>query len=70
MPMYEFRCADCGNRFEELVFSSNYLPEEIICPACNSVNSEKLISAAAISTGGSNQSGTSSDYCSSGSGFN
>jgi len=58
MPMYEFKCGDCGHRFEELVFSANAPVDKIACPQCGSHNSEKLISAAAIS-GASGHSGGS-----------
>ncbi len=30
MPIYEFACASCGERFEELVPAGAYVP----CPAC------------------------------------
>ncbi len=41
MPIYEFICRDCGNKFEELV----RLEEETInCPKCSSKNSQKILS--------------------------
>ena len=41
MPIYEYRCGDCGARFEVLVYSDK---TEIVCEKCGSKNAEKLIS--------------------------
>lgn len=41
MPIYEFECAGCGERFEELVAAG---VEAIACPACGSERTERLIS--------------------------
>lgn len=43
MPIYEYECTDCGNRFEALI-RGNEKPE---CPACEGGNLEKLMSASA-----------------------
>jgi putative FmdB family regulatory protein len=32
MPIYEYKCEDCGTKFEKLVRNSN-LPE-LACPSC------------------------------------
>jgi putative FmdB family regulatory protein len=42
MPIYEYRCGECGNVFEEIVASAdaNNLP----CPSCKSKKTEKLMS--------------------------
>ena len=32
MPIYEYLCSDCGNKFEKLVLKPG--SEEIACPAC------------------------------------
>lgn len=42
MPLYEYRCKDCGNKFEKLVSLSE--KDKIKCPGCGSENTEKLIS--------------------------
>ena len=48
MPMYEFRCRDCGERFEELRNVSE--PDAgIECPQCGGVRVERLLSAFATS---------------------
>jgi len=41
MPIFEFECKDCSNKFEELTKGQ----EKIDCPQCNSYNLKKLISA-------------------------
>jgi len=33
MPMYEFKCNNCGDEFEELILQSN---AQVICPGCRS----------------------------------
>ena len=56
MPMYDYRCKNCDEVFEELVFSSDISDEEIECPKCGQNKSERLLSAPMISTGGSSSS--------------
>ena len=41
MPIYEYECRDCGERFEHLLRAG----EPPVCPACGSQNLEKQISA-------------------------
>ncbi|MEW5724647.1 MAG: zinc ribbon domain-containing protein [Thermodesulfobacteriota bacterium] len=60
MPLFEYICQDCENRFEALVLSSE---EEVLCPACESQRLEKLFSPFARTSGGS------STGCSGGRGF-
>jgi putative FmdB family regulatory protein len=48
MPIFDYECSSCGNRFELLVLpSSSSVPE---CPSCKSQALSKLISVAAISS--------------------
>jgi putative FmdB family regulatory protein len=47
MPIYEYRCKGCGQVFEYLVLSSS---ADAKCPACDSVQLERLVSACAISS--------------------
>lgn len=41
MPIFEFRCKKCGKEFEEVVLGST---AKVICPACASEDTEKLMS--------------------------
>jgi putative FmdB family regulatory protein len=43
MPIYEYKCKDCGMAFEALVRSFD--SEAVRCPGCGSGNMERLISA-------------------------
>ena len=56
MPMYDYRCKNCDEVFEELVFSSTIPDEEIECPKCGQHKTERLLSAPMISTSGSSNS--------------
>lgn len=48
MPIYEYECRECQNRFELLVFASTS-PE---CPECQSTDLEKLMSLSAVNSDG------------------
>ncbi len=50
MPMYEYRCRDCGQSFEE-IRGVNELDEGALCPTCGG-GAEKLFSSFATATGG------------------
>lgn len=43
MPIYEYRCMDCGKASEVLLRNPD--SESIKCPACGSGNLERLLSA-------------------------
>jgi len=40
MPIFEYRCENCGEKFEKLIYGA----EELTCPKCGSKNIKKLIS--------------------------
>jgi putative FmdB family regulatory protein len=42
MPIYEFECERCGERFEELVGSDAATPA---CPACAAAGARRLLSS-------------------------
>jgi len=46
MPIYEFRCKECGEVFEELVLGKS--GENITCHKCGSKEVEKLMSTIAF----------------------
>ncbi len=61
MPIYEYRCSLCGERFEKLVRTTSG-PVEIRCPACNADRVERQVSMfgfANASSGGSYNSASS-----------
>lgn len=45
MPIFEFRCTDCGESFEQLIRSQ----EAAACPKCGHKHVEKLMSAPSMS---------------------
>ena len=48
MPLYEYKCQDCGAEFEALVsFSAR---DDVACEQCGSVNVERLVSDFASSS--------------------
>ncbi|MBN2365658.1 MAG: zinc ribbon domain-containing protein [Calditrichaeota bacterium] len=62
MPLFKYRCRDCGEEFEELVSLAN--SNNVECPHCDSRHTEKLVSK--FATIGSSSSGTSAGSCGSG----
>lgn len=51
MPLYEYRCPDCGHEFEQLQKFSD--PPTKDCPECGETNVKKLISRTSFSLKGS-----------------
>ncbi len=62
MPIFEYKCDDCGGEFEELVFDQNETPE---CPKCGSKKTAKLMSCCRFKSGGGADAGASEDSSSS-----
>jgi len=51
MPLYEYKCRDCGTVFEELVGKT--VPDSMpLCPKCGSDNCERLFSTFAARVNG------------------
>ncbi len=44
MPIYEFKCEECGKSFEELIFKKED-EKKITCPYCGSKKVEKVLSS-------------------------
>ena len=63
MPIYEYVCQDCGEKYEKLVRSST-AKVELICPKCGSQHAEKTFSVFGA-IGKSSKSGTSASNLSS-----
>jgi len=53
MPIYEYRCQECGEKFEKFVRSMNNPGPEIECPKCGGQKVEKLLSAFGLQVSGS-----------------
>lgn len=53
MPIFEYKCNNCGKKFDVLHKSSTNMAE-VVCPDCQSKNSKKLLSSfsASMSSGG------------------
>lgn len=51
MPIYEYRCADCGYQKEYLQKVSD--PQMTVCPSCNKVTFAKMLTAAGFQLKGS-----------------
>ena len=64
MPLFEYRCQNCGTKFEALVFSSQ-ADKPVECENCGSEDTEKLLSTFA-STGTEKSVGSGSGCSSSG----
>ena len=50
MPIYEFKCNECGKKFSKIVMKKDDLIE---CPKCKSKNVKKLMSSFSASTSSS-----------------
>lgn len=61
MPIYEYRCPTCGEKFEKLVRFGN--SQAVQCPRCNSDTPQRMISLFAQSSGGSVSVGSSQSSC-------
>ncbi len=68
MPIYEFRCENCGRLFEALCLTQKD-ERDLRCPYCSSKEVRKEYSSFATSCGRVYGSGFSKGGCSSGSGF-
>ena len=65
MPIYEYRCNDCGNKFSRLqrVGASN---EGVQCPKCESETIERLLSSFASTSSAPDVACPSASSCPSG----
>jgi len=66
MPIYEYECCKCCEKFERLVFRSD---EAVNCPKCESDEVEKVMSVFGFKSGGdkgaaSSRMGSGASSCS------
>jgi|SRR4051794_597486 len=47
MPIYEYRCADCG-RYQSVLVRTYADPTDLSCPRCHGVKLKKLVSRFAV----------------------
>lgn len=52
MPIFEYRCEDCGSQFEALLFGE----QKAECPKCHQQNLQKQLSTFAVNTKSSSSS--------------
>ena len=52
MPLYEYRCQDCGEKFEKLTRIGSR-DQEVTCPLCGSSRTKRAISLCATAGSGS-----------------
>ena len=57
MPIYEYRCQACGEQFDKLIRSLSQVPPEIACPACQSTQTQRMLSIPAVHFGGASGGG-------------
>ena len=62
MPLFEFKCQDCGNTFEKIVPTAD---AAVSCQQCQSLKVEKLLSVFAVGTSSRPTSNFDSSPCSS-----
>jgi len=63
MPIYEYRCAACGNEFEKLILGSSG-GDGVLCPSCGGSDVAKKLSVfAAVGSSSPPHSSPSSSSC-------
>ena len=60
MPLYDYKCTECGHEFEMLVMGG----EQPACPKCASGKLEKLMSGFSVGGGARSSGGSSGSGCS------
>jgi putative FmdB family regulatory protein len=61
MPIYEYRCKKCQNKFEELV-GLGTRDEDMVCPGCGSSSVERAFSVFGVLGGAETEVGESGAY--------
>lgn len=61
MPIYEYQCKACDQRFDKLHRSMSQAPAEVTCPACHSTEVRRLISAPIVHSTGESGAGAEAE---------
>ena len=64
MPIYEYVCQDCGEKYEKLVRSST-AKVKLVCPSCGSERGDKAFSVFGAIGSGTKSGGSVGSYGSS-----
>ncbi|MER3525254.1 MAG: FmdB family transcriptional regulator [Ignavibacteria bacterium] len=59
MPIYDYRCNDCGTTYD-IFHKVREVPDDVVCPTCQSTNHTRLLSASHVAISGVTSS-TSTD---------
>jgi putative FmdB family regulatory protein len=59
MPIFDYRCSDCGETYE-VYHKVREVIEDVVCPSCGSRNHKRLMSVPGVSPVGSSRSNVSS----------
>ncbi len=62
MPIFEYVCQECGNKFEKLILSSRRR-KALRCPSCGAENVEKSISMFSAGGGSVSLGSASASSC-------
>jgi putative FmdB family regulatory protein len=70
MPMFEYRCAGCGERFERYEAGRSAGHEEkVACPKCGQTKTERVFSTFAAGCGGGGNVSVTNSGCGGGGHF-
>ena len=62
MPLFEYKCMECGTKYDVLQKSTKK-QEDVICPNCNSSHNKKLLSTFSASINNSGGNSCASGNC-------
>jgi putative FmdB family regulatory protein len=60
MPIYEYQCKDCGEKFDKLIRSMGS-SEDVECPKCRSAKTARALSVFAVGGEGAKSSAGADD---------
>jgi putative FmdB family regulatory protein len=62
MPVYDYRCEQCGSLYD-VYHKVREVAEDVLCPDCGSHEHKKLMSVPAAAAVSSSSSNTAADSC-------